>query len=46
MTSYSSAIANRPVVQIIKEADGHQVHEPDVLDLAASRNITIVSSTG
>jgi len=45
VSSYSSAIAHRPVVKIIREANGTPVHTPYELDLAKECNITIVSST-
>ncbi|WP_028612078.1 HD-GYP domain-containing protein [Paenibacillus harenae] len=46
VTAYSSSIAHRPVVQIIREANGTNVPSPYELDLADIRNITVVSCTG
>lgn len=39
---YSSSIAHRPVVQIIKEAGGKDVRAPYELDLASSSTITVL----
>lgn len=40
--SYSSSIAHRPVVQIIKEAGGRDVSAPYELDLASNSTITVL----
>src|SRR5690606_15750065 len=42
---YSSAIAHRPIVKIIREANGAPVHTPYELDLPKACNITVVSSS-
>lgn len=43
--SYSSSIVHRPVVQIIREANGSAVTTPYELDLASSSNITVLHAT-
>jgi len=45
VSSYSTAILHRPVVQIIREASGSTVITPYELDLANTRNVTVVSCT-
>lgn len=40
--SYSSSIAHRPVVQIIKEAGGRDVSAPYELDLSSNSTITVL----
>ncbi|WP_337099796.1 HD-GYP domain-containing protein [Paenibacillus sp. YIM B09110] len=42
--SYNSAIIHRPVVQIIQDAEGNKLNAPYELDLALSRNVTVLHS--
>jgi hypothetical protein len=45
VTAYSSIIAHRPVVKIIREADGQRVPLPYELDLtlASTSNVTVLA---
>ncbi|MDQ0061025.1 HD-GYP domain-containing protein [Paenibacillus harenae] len=40
--SYNSAIIHRPVVQIIRDAEGNDLNAPYEIDLALSRNLTVL----